>query len=126
MTKTLRSPQLSPRRKTIIFNNDYNTWKAKQIDKKKEDTKLADLDKLSESINPEYLKDSVPSVENSQTDLTPDHSVNLPGVNNSNLGSLSFVGGPAPKFPMADPPCKNTTFELPKQIPPGRLSHHEI
>mmetsp|Transcript_21175 Transcript_21175/g.20855 ORF Transcript_21175/g.20855 Transcript_21175/m.20855 type:complete len:303 (-) Transcript_21175:26-934(-) len=119
MMRTLKSHLPLPKRKPIIFNNDYNTWKAKQIEKKKEDTKIEDLDKLSETINPEYLKDSAPSVENSQTDLVPDNSVNLPGVNNMNLGSLSFVGEHAPKFPMANPPSKNTTFELPKQNPQG-------
>lgn len=120
MMTTLRSHLPLPKRRTIIFNNDYNTWKAKQIEKKKEDIKIEDLDKLSETINPEYLKESAPSAENSQTDLAPDNIVNMPGVTNANLGSLSFVGGHAPKFPMANPPSKNTTFELPKHNPQGK------
>ncbi len=114
MTTILKFLLLSSKSRIIIFNNDYNSWKAKQIDRRREESKFPNIDQLSESINPDYLKDSVSSVDNSEGEIAPQPTLNLPGVNTAGIGSLSFVGGHAPKFPMANLPNKNTTFEIPK------------
>lgn len=40
-----------------------------------------------------------------------------------NEGSLSFIGS-TPKFPLQNPPSKNTTFEMPKASSQGKLSFY--
>lgn len=115
-----KSLLLSPKRIITIFNNDFNLWKSKLMDKKKEESKFEDLDQLSEPLSSDFLNESKLTSEVEEEDTSTKPSVNLPGIPNANIGSLSFVGGYPSKFPIANPPSKNATFELPKQNAQGK------
>lgn len=50
-----KSHPLLLRRQTFSFNREYNTWKEKQIEKRrKEESKFVKLDENSEPINTEF------------------------------------------------------------------------
>ena len=111
-----KSHPLLLRRQTFSFNREYNTWKEKQIEKRrKEESKFVKLDENSEPINTEFWKEA----ENSISTVKPvienqKMQANLPGVGAPNEGSSSFVGGQTSNFYMPSAPNKNTTFEMPK------------
>lgn len=105
----------------FIFNQEYNCWKEKLIEKKfKEEAKFSSVDIYSDTINSDYLREPDPSIEGSFSINDPLVKINLPGVEGGNEGSTSFMDGKGSSFPMPSFQSKNTTFELPKATNSGK------